>query len=147
MSIIEDPQLEDMYTRYEDTRKLIVYKQAHEKHVSNPLTDDDDVDHEQIELRPTVVVENVPAGDLHAYKKQTSSADLELAKPTDSSSETYVDTHQDTTAMRSWDSDTEHDVEGEKIELIQIPVCSSHHASAASVLSDSAAWQLPTATR
>ena len=138
-----------MYTRYEDTRKLIVYKQAHEKHVSNPLTDDDDVDHEQIELRPTVVVENVPAGDLHAYKKQTSSADLELAKPTDSSSETYVDTHQDTTAMRSRDSDTEHDVEGEKNELIQKPQSaagSSPHASAASVLSDSAAWQ-HTATR
>ena len=138
-----------MYTRYEDTRKLIVYKQAHEKYVSNPLTDDDDVDHEQIELRPTVAVENVPAGDLHACKKRTSSADLELAKPTDSSSETHVDTHQDTTAMRSWDSDTEHNVEGDKIELIQIPqntAGSSPHASAASMLSDSAAWH-PTATK
>ena len=121
MSIAEDPQLEDMYTRYEDTCALIVDKQAH---VSNPLDDgnnDDDVDHEQIELRPTVAVEREPAGDLHACKAQTSSADLEPAKPTDSSSETHIDTQENTIAMRSWDSDTEDDVEGEKIELIQKP--------------------------
>ena len=119
MSIAEDPQLGDTYTRYEDTRALIVDKQAH---VSNPLADDDtDVDHEQIELRPTVAVEREPAGDLHACKTQTSSADLEPAKPTDSSSETHIDTQENTIAMRSWDSDTEDDVEGEKIELIQKP--------------------------
>ena len=84
---------------------------------------DDDVDHEQIELRPTVVVKSEPAGDLHAYKTQTSSAGLEPAKPTDSNRETHIDTHEDTTAMRSWDSDSdiEHDVEGETIELIQKP--------------------------
>ena len=122
MSIAEDSQLGDTYTRYEDTHALIVDKQAH---VSNPLddddTDDNGVDHEQIELRPTVAVESEPAGDLHACKTQTSSADLELAKPTDSNREKHIDTHDDTTAMRSWDSDTEHDVEGETIELIQKP--------------------------
>ena len=139
MSIAEDSQLNIMYTRYEDTRTLIVDKQAQEEHVSNPLADDDnddDVDHEQIELRP-VVVESEPAGDLHALKTQTSSADLEPAKPTDSSSET----HEDTTVMRPWDSDTEHNVEGEKIEPIQKPqsaVVSSPQASAASMPSDCA---------
>ena len=106
-SIAEDPQLKDMYTRYEDTHTLIDDKQTQEEHVVNPLADgdndDDDVDHEQIELRP-VVVESEPADDLHAFKTQTSSADLEPAKPTDSSSETHVDTHDDTTVMslRSW---------------------------------------------
>ena len=123
MSIAEDLQLEDIYTRYEDTRALIVYKQAH---VSNPLdddgnNDDNDVDHEQIELRPTVAVESESAGDLHACKTQTSSADLEPTKSTDSNREKHIDTHENTTAMRSWDSDTEDDVEGEKIELIQKP--------------------------
>ena len=146
-SITEDPQLDNTYTRYEDTRRLIVDKQAHEEQViSNPLADhddDNDVDHEQIELRSTLAVESEPAGDLHAYKTQTSSADLEPANPTDSrsSSETHVYTHENTIAMRSWDSDTEHDVDGEKIELIQKPqsaVGSSHHASTASMLSDSA---------
>ena len=123
MSIAGNPQLEDVYIRYEDTHKLIVDKQAHKEHVSNLLTDDndDDHDHEQIELRPTVVVKSEPAGDLHAYKTQTSPADLEPAKPTDSNRETHIDTHEDTTAMRSWDYDTEDDVEGEKIELIQKP--------------------------
>ena len=137
----EDPQLEDIY-RYKDTCRLIDDKL--QEQVSNPLGDDDendDVDHEQIELRP---IENEPAGDLHACKTQTSSADLEPAKPTDSviNSETHVDTHDDTAAMmRSWDADMEHDAEGEEIELIQKPqnaACSSPHASAASVLFDSA---------
>ena len=138
MSIAEDSQLKDVYTRYEDTHTLIDDKQPqYEENVSNPLADDDnndDVDHEKIELRP-VVVESQPAGDLHACETQTSSADLEPAIPTDSS-----ETHEDTTAMRSWDSDTEHNVEGEKIELIQKPQSaadSSPHASAASMPSDS----------
>ena len=124
MSIAEDSQLKDVYARYEDTRTLIVNKQAQEEHVINPLADDnddDDVDHEQIELRP-VVVESEPAGDLHVLKTQTSSADLESAKPnTGSSSETHVHTREDTIVMKSWDSDTECDVEGEKIELIKKP--------------------------
>ena len=107
---------------------------------------DNDVDHERIELRP-VVVESEPADDLHAFKTQTSSADLEPAKPTDSviSSETHVDTHEDTTAMslRLWDPESEHDVEGEEMELQliqkqQSAAGSSPHASATSVLSDSA---------
>ena len=147
MSITEDPQLEDMYTRHEDTHTLIDDKKTQEEHFSNPLADDnndDDVDYEQIELRP-VVVESEPAGDLHGLKTQTSSADLEPAKPTASviNSETHVDTHNDTTAMRSWNPESEHDVEGEKIELQltqkpQSAVGSSPHAGAASVLPDSA---------
>ena len=146
MSITEDPQLEDMYTRHEDTHTLIDDKKAQEEHVSNPLADDDnddDVDYEQIELRP-VVVESEPAGDLHGLKTQTSSADLEPAKPTDSviSSETNVDIHDDT-AMKSWDPESKHDVEGEKMELqlTQKPQSAagrSPHASSASMLSDSA---------
>ena len=83
MSIAEDSQLKDVYTRYEDTHTLIVNKQAQEENVINPLADDNgddnDVDHEQIELRP-VMVESDPAGDLHVLKTQTSSADLEPAK-------------------------------------------------------------------
>ena len=145
MSIAEDPQLEDIY-RYKDTCRLIDDDKLQEKQVSNLLVDDNDndyVDHEQIELRPIEVVENEPAGDLHGCKTQTSSADLEAAKPTDSviNSETHIYTHEDTTAMRSWDSDMEHDAEGEEIELIQksqSAAGSSPHASAASVLSDSA---------
>ena len=145
MSIAEDPQLEDNYTRYKDTCRLIDDK-LQEEQVSNPLVDDDDnddVDHEQIELRPIEVVENEPAGDLHACKTQTSSTDLEPAKPTDSviNSETHIYTHEDTTAMRSWDSDMEHDAEGEEIELIQksqSAAGSLPHASAARVPSDSA---------
>ena len=149
-SIVEDPQLKDMYTKYEDTHTLIDNKQAQEEHVVNPLADgdndDNDVDHEQIELRP-VMVESEPADDLHAFKTQTSSADLEPTKPTDSviSSETHVDTHDDTTAMSlmSWDPESEHDVEGENMELQliqkqQSAAGSSPHASATSVLSDSA---------
>ena len=61
---------------------------------------DDDIDHEQVELRP-IVVESESAGYLNGLKTQTCSADLEPAKPTDSSSETHVDTHEDTTAMKS----------------------------------------------
>ena len=127
-------------------------KQTQEEYVGNPLVDeidDDDVDHpKQIELRPTEMVESEPAGDLHACKTQTSSADLEPAKPTDSvisSSETHVDTHDDTTMMssRSWDLECKHDDKGEEMELqlIQKPQSaagSSPHASAASILSDSA---------
>ena len=126
-------------------------KQTQEEYVGNPLVDeidDDDVDHhEQIELRPTKVVESEPAGDLHGCKTQTSSADLELTKPTGPviSSETHVDTHDDTIAMSSgsWDPESKHDVEGEKMELqlIQKPQSaagSSPHASTASILSDSA---------
>ena len=131
-----------MYTRYEDTRTLIDDKQALEEQVSNPLADDDnndDVDHEQIELRP-VVAESEPTGDLHALK--TSSADLEATKFTDSviSSETHVDT----TAIRSLDPESKHDFQGKTIELqmlIQKPqsaVGSSPNACAASMLSDSA---------
>ena len=126
-------------------------KQAQEEHVVNPLADgdndDDDVDHEQIELRP-VVVASEPVDDLHAFKTQTSSADLEPAKPTDSviSSETHVDTHDDTTAMslRSWDPESEHDVEGENMELqlIQkqqsVAASSPHDSATCNVLSDSA---------
>ena len=153
-SIAEDPQLKDMYTRYEDTHTLIDDKQAQEEHVINPLAggdnddnDDNDVDHEQIELRP-VMVESEPVSDLHAHKIQTSSADLEPAKPTDSviSSETHVDTHDYTTAtsLRSWDPESKHDVEGEKMKLrlIQKPqsaVGSSPHDSAAIKLSDNSA--------
>ena len=108
--------------------------------------DDNDVDHEQIELRP-VMVESELVDDLHAFKTQTSSADLELTKPTDSviSSETHVDTHDDTTVMslRSWDPESKHDVEGENMELQLIQkqqsvAASSPHDSATSVLSDSA---------
>ena len=76
MSIADDSLLKDTYyTRYEDTHTLIDNKQALEEQVSNPLADDDnddDVDHEQIELR-SVVAESEPAGNLHAYK--TSSDD------------------------------------------------------------------------
>ena len=144
MSIAEDSQLKDVYARYEDTHTLIVNKQAQEENVINPLADendDDDVDHEQIELRP-VMVESEPAGDLHVLKTQTSSADLESAKPdTGSSSETHVDTREDTTVMKSWDFDTECDVEGEKIELIEKPQSatgSSPHDIAAILLPKSA---------
>ena len=138
-----------MYTKYEDTHTLIDDKQAREEHVVNPLADgdnNDNVDHEQIELR-LVVVESEPADDLHVFKTQTSSADLEPAKPTDSviSSETHVDTHDDATAMslRSWDPESEHDVEGENMELQliqkqQSAAGSSPHASATTVPSDSA---------
>ena len=107
MSITEDPQLEDIYTRYEDTHTLIVDKQTQEEHVDNPLADDDNVDdnndHEQIELRPMVIERESSAGDLHALKAQTSSADLEPTKSTDSvfSSKTHVDTHDDTTTIKS----------------------------------------------
>ena len=67
MSIPEDSQLKVTYTRYDDTRTLIVNKQAQEEHVSNPLADDngDDVDHEQIELRP-IMVESESADYLNA---------------------------------------------------------------------------------
>ena len=166
----------DAYTSYKDTCRLIDDKQIQEEHVDSPLADDDNVgheqiddkqtqeeyvgnplvdendddhhhDHEQIELRPTKVVESEPAGDLHACKTQTSSADLEPAKPTSPviGSETHVDTHDDATMMssRSWDSESKHDVEGEKMELqlIQEPQSaagSSPHARAASILSDCA---------
>ena len=146
MSIAEDPQLKDIYTRYEDTHTLIDDKQprTQEEHVDNPSADDDNDDHEQIELIP-MVVERESAGDLHALKTQTSSADLEPTKHTNSvfSSETHVYTHEDTTAMRAWDSDMEHDVKGEKIELIQKPQSATGNspragAGAASVLSDGA---------
>ena len=154
LSVTKNPQLEDTCTSYKDTCRLIADDKqlAQEELFSNPLADDDndddDVDHEQIELRPSaaVVVESESAGDLHACKTQTSSADLEPTKPTDSviSSETHVETHEDTPAIRSSDPESEHDVEGEKMELqllIQKPqsaVGNSPHASAAIMLSDSA---------
>ena len=49
------------------------------------------------------MVKSEPAGDLHACKTQTSSADLEPTKSTDSviSSGTHVDTHDGTTTMSS----------------------------------------------
>ena len=147
---VDNPLAEDDNDVGNVDHEQIDDKPTQEEYVGNLLADENvdyDVDHEQIELRPTVAVESEPAGDLHACKTQTSSADLELTKPTVPviGSETHVVTHDDTTMMslRSWDPECKHNNEGEEMELqlIQKPQSaagSSPHASAASILSDSA---------
>ena len=147
---VDNPLVEDDNDVGNVDHEQIDDKPTQEEYVGNLLADENveyDVDHEQIELRP-VVVESQPAGDLHACETQTSSADLELTEPTSPviGSETHVDTHDDTTTMMSlrlWDPECKHDDEGEEMELQLIQTSqsaagSSPHASAASMLSDSA---------